>query len=155
MPLCTHFNDTLDRLGVVELPLLDRLYTWSNKRPSPVLARLDRVFVNHAQCTASPNTTLTSLVRPTSDHTPLLISISSTVPKTNLFRFENAWLLNQSFLPSVLPAWSDAPPHADAAGKLAGCLKMTRPRQRFGFGVCGRLQLSYPTANLLSCCLII
>ena len=48
------------------------------------------------------------------------------MPKTNLFRFENAWLLNHSFLPLVLPAWCDAPPHADAAGKLAGCLKMTR-----------------------------
>jgi len=126
VPLCSHFNDTLDRLGVVELPLLDRLYTWSNKRSSPVLARLDRVFVNHEQCSSYPNTTLTSLVRPTSDHTPLLISISSTIPKTNLFRFENAWLLNNSFLPSVLPAWRNAPPHADAAGKLAGCLKTTR-----------------------------
>ncbi|KAG2577768.1 hypothetical protein PVAP13_6NG174203, partial [Panicum virgatum] len=66
--LCSLFNDTLDRLGVVELPLLDRLYTWSNKRAEPVLARLDRVFVNPAQCSSFPNTTLTSLVRPTSDH---------------------------------------------------------------------------------------
>ena len=90
--LCTLFNDTLDSLGVVELPLLDRLYTWSNKRSSPVMARLDRAFVNTTQCSAYPNTTLTSLVRPTSDHAPLLLSIASTIPKTNLFRFENSWL---------------------------------------------------------------
>jgi len=124
--LCSLFNNTLDSLGVVELPLLDRLYTWSNKRADPVLARLDRAFVNMEQCSSYPNTTLTSLVRSTSDHTPLLITISSTIPKSPLFRFENAWLLQPTFLPSVLPAWQEAPPHADAAGQLASCLKMTR-----------------------------
>jgi len=114
--LCSLFNNTLDSLGVVELPLLDRLYTWSNKRADPVLARLDRAFVNMEQCSSYPNTTLTSLVRSTSDHTPLLITISSTIPKSPLFRFENAWLLQPTFLPSVLLAWQEAPPHADTAG---------------------------------------
>ena len=120
------FNDTLDRLGVVELPLLDRLFTWTNKQANPILARLDRAFVNTEQCTAFPNTTLTSLVRPTSDHTPLLITISSTTPKSSLFRFENAWLHQPTFLSAVLHAWRDAPAHSDAAGQLASCLKMTR-----------------------------
>ena len=36
--LCSLFNDTLDRLGVVELPLLDRLFTWTNKQANPILA---------------------------------------------------------------------------------------------------------------------
>jgi len=124
--LCTLFNDTLEKLGVVELPLLDRLYTWSNKRQNPTLARLDRVFVNPEQCSSFPNSTLTSLTRSTSDHTPLLVTIATDIPKTQTFRFENAWLHNPSFLPSVLPAWHDAPPHADAAGRLSGCLKATR-----------------------------
>lgn len=71
-------------------------------------------------------TTLTSLVRPTSDHTPILATLSTTIPHPNLFRFENARLRNQSFLPAVFPAWHDAAPHADATGFLAGCLKSTR-----------------------------
>ncbi|KAG2588484.1 hypothetical protein PVAP13_5NG346681, partial [Panicum virgatum] len=66
--LCQMFNDTLDHLEVVELPLLDKLFTWSNQREHPTLARLDRVFANHTQCTVFPNTSLTSLVWPTSDH---------------------------------------------------------------------------------------
>ncbi|CAO2165636.1 unnamed protein product, partial [Urochloa humidicola] len=33
---------------------------------------------------------------------------------------------NPTFLPSVLPSWHDAPPHVDAAGRLAGHLKSTR-----------------------------
>ncbi|CAN6236003.1 unnamed protein product [Urochloa humidicola] len=124
--LCSAFNDALSDIGVIELPLLDRLFTWSNKRSNPVLARLDRVFVNNDQCTVFPNTTLTSLPRPTSDHTPILASLATSIPKANLFRFENAWLRNQNFLPAVLPSWHDAPRHADAAGRLAGHLKSTR-----------------------------
>ncbi|CAN6162275.1 unnamed protein product [Urochloa humidicola] len=124
--LCAAFNAAIDDLGVIELPLLDKLFTWSNKRSTPVLTRLDRVFVNVDQCRSYPNTSLTSVPRPTSDHTPILASLATTIPKANLFRFENAWLRNQSFLPAVLPSWHDAPPHADAAGLLAGHLKSTR-----------------------------
>ncbi|CAN6218601.1 unnamed protein product [Urochloa humidicola] len=124
--LCAAFNATLEDIGVIELPLLDKLFTWSNQRADPVLARLDRVFVNNEQCAAFPNSTLTSLVRTTSDHTPILASLATTIPKSNLFRFENAWLRNATFLPSVLPSWHDAPPHVNAAGRLAGHLKSTR-----------------------------
>jgi hypothetical protein len=50
----------------------------------------------------------------------------SSVPSSNLFRFENSWLHNQTFLPSVLLAWHDAAFCSDSAGKLAACLKVTR-----------------------------
>jgi hypothetical protein len=124
--LCTSFNNTLDRLALVEIPLLDRFYTWSNKRDNPTLSNLDRVFANNAQCSAFPDTALTSLPRPTSDHTPLLLTLCTNIPKTTIFRFENAWLHNSSFLPMVLPAWSNAYPQVDTAGHLAACLKVTR-----------------------------
>ncbi|TVU02265.1 hypothetical protein EJB05_52261, partial [Eragrostis curvula] len=44
--LAAAFNDAINQLNLIELPLLDRLFTWSNKRASPTLARLDRVFIN-------------------------------------------------------------------------------------------------------------
>lgn len=44
--LAARFNDVIDQLSLLELPLLDRLFTWSNKQESPVLARLDRAFHN-------------------------------------------------------------------------------------------------------------
>ena len=103
--LCSMFNDAVDELGLLELPLLDSLYTWSNKRATPTLARLDRAFVNNDHSLAFPSTHLTSLVRQTSDHKPLLVSMSTNIPKSQVFRFENAWLKNAQFLPEVLPAW--------------------------------------------------
>lgn len=73
-----------------------------------------------------PLATLFSLPRPTSDHTPLLLSLSTSLPKAGFFRFEKFWLHNQSFLPSVLPAWEQAPVRDDAVGQLAACIKSTR-----------------------------
>ncbi|KAJ1275668.1 hypothetical protein BS78_05G153400 [Paspalum vaginatum] len=124
--LCTLFNDTLHEIGVQELPLLDCQFTWSNMRESPTLARLDRAFINNEYSTAYPSANLTSTTRTTSDHKPLLVSFSSTVPKSNIFRFENAWLKNTSFLPAVLPVWHGCSTSRDAAGSLAGKLKAVR-----------------------------
>lgn len=92
--------------------LLDRLFTWSNKRDNPVLARLDRVFFNGDLEVAIPNTTLTSLPHATSDHTPLLVTMDTSIPKTRCFRLENAWLHDSSFLPALTD------PVGDAAGAL-------------------------------------
>ena len=52
--------------------------------------------------------------------------MSTSIPKYNVFRFENSWLHNSSFLPSVLPAWCSANEIPDAAGRLDACLKSTR-----------------------------
>jgi exonuclease III len=70
LALASAFNDSIRTLALFELPLLDRLYTWSNKRDDPVLARLDRALFNQAWNVALPNSSLTSLPRPTSDQVP-------------------------------------------------------------------------------------
>jgi len=38
------FNDLINSLCLIEIPLSDRAYTWSNKREEPTLVRLDRCF---------------------------------------------------------------------------------------------------------------
>jgi hypothetical protein len=73
--LCTAFNDTIQELNVSEVDLSDRLYAWSNKQPNPILAKLDRVFTNNPLDSAFPMLNLSSLPRPTSDHSPLLLSL--------------------------------------------------------------------------------
>lgn len=103
--LATRFNHAIDALQVIELPLLDQLFTWTNKRATPTLARLDRAFINIAFSDAFPGTTLHSGNRPTSDHTPLHASIQTNIPKPKSFRLERSWLLDPSYLPSVTLAW--------------------------------------------------
>ena len=38
------FNEAISNLGLVEIPLQGRRYTWSNMQPSPLLEKLDWVF---------------------------------------------------------------------------------------------------------------
>jgi hypothetical protein len=108
-------------------PLLDRAYTWSNLRANPVLAHLDRVLYNHEFNLAASSTILTSLARPTSDHTPLLIAFDTTIPKRQAFRFENACLYDPSFLPLLRPVWNANPTAGGGdMGVLATKLKDSR-----------------------------
>jgi hypothetical protein len=42
--LADTFNALINVLALFELPLLDRLFTWSNAQAQPILVRLNRVF---------------------------------------------------------------------------------------------------------------
>ena len=94
------FNDFINDLGLQDIPLLDRLYTWSNNQDSPTLCRLDRALVNLTWSSFFPDTTLSSCTRVTSDHVPLILHASTSVPKPSVFRFDNHWLKSPSFPPS-------------------------------------------------------
>jgi len=96
------YSDIINSLALIEIPLVDRAFTWSNKRDTPTLVRLDRCFVNTFWDATFPNTSLSSLTRVASDHVPLLVTACSTVPRDKCFRFENSWLLRQDFMGRVL-----------------------------------------------------
>jgi len=95
------FNDTINLLGLIEIPLLDRSYTWSNKREYPTLVHLDWCFVNVHWENSFPNTSLASLTRFTSGHVPLFATATSMIPKSKCFRFENAWVFHPTFKASI------------------------------------------------------
>ena len=82
------FNDVIGHLGLVELPLKGRAFTWSNMQSDPLLEQLDWFFTSVNWTHAYPNTPLAKI---TSDHIPCKIVVSTNIPKTNLFRFENFW----------------------------------------------------------------
>ena len=58
------FNDFINGSGLIEVPLLDRQFTWSNNQNPPIMARLDRLLVNSDWSLALPDSTLTSTWRP-------------------------------------------------------------------------------------------
>jgi hypothetical protein len=119
------FNSWINDAGLIEIPLLDRLFTWSNNQPSPILARLDRVLVNTMWNSVLPDSSLHSFTRATSDHVPLL-SASSTTPKPAIFRFSNHWISHVSFGPLVTSNWlSVGSPETGALYR--SCLGKTLP----------------------------
>ena len=121
----TRFNDLISSIALVEIPLVDRAYTWSNRRVNPTLVRLDRCFVNLDWDACFPNTTLSSLTRFASDHVPLLACACTRVPRSVCFRFENSWLLNSQF-PMVVQSVLDQPLHGCPAKTFVLRLKRCR-----------------------------
>ena len=83
------FNEIINFLGLIELPIKGRCFTWSNMQSDPLLVQLDWFFTSPAWTLKYPNTTVRPLARPTSDHTPCVVSIGTSIPKAAVFRFEN------------------------------------------------------------------
>jgi len=85
-------NETISALGLVELPLKGKRFTWTNKQKSPLLEMLDYFFTSPSWTISYLNINVTTLFMETSDHVPCLINISTVIPKGQIFRFENYWL---------------------------------------------------------------
>ena len=75
------FNEAIHSLALVEIPLKDRSYIWSNMQDAPHLEKLDWIFTNEQWTISFPNTTVRTLAKTTSDHTPCCISIGTNMPR--------------------------------------------------------------------------
>jgi hypothetical protein len=85
------FNDAIGHLGLVELPLKGRAFTWSNMQANPLLEQLDWFFTSVNWTTSFPNTQVVPLAKITSDHIPCNVVIDTKIPKATIFRFESFW----------------------------------------------------------------
>lgn len=94
-------NDT----GLIDLPLQNRFFTWTNGRRNPTLERLDRAFISQEQLLSFPRSTLKALPRPWSDNTPLILTAFSCAVST-LIRFEFFWLRYSSVSEVMSNAWN-------------------------------------------------
>lgn len=61
-----------------------------------------------------------------SDHSPLVISISTDIPKAHIFRFENYWLLKDGFQDILNESWFASPSPTDKAKIIINKLKKLR-----------------------------
>jgi len=100
------FNDAIDHLGLIELPLKGRAFTWSNMQSDPLLEQLDWFFTSPNWTFDFPNTEVLPMARITSDHIPCRVAISTKIPRSNVFRFENFWVEHEGFLNTVQNCWT-------------------------------------------------
>jgi hypothetical protein len=99
-------NEIISYLGLVELPLKRGAFTWSNMQTQPLLEQLDWFFTSYQWTLSYPNTMVHPLGKSTSNHTPCVDSISTKIPKANIFRFENHWVERPGFFDLVKSIWS-------------------------------------------------
>ena len=120
------FNEAISALGLVELPLYGRKFTWSNKQQSPLLERLDWFFYSISWTNNFSGTSVSTLTMETSDHVPCLVSVTTDIPKGLVFRFENYWMQHENFLQIVQHGWSIPVHHSGAAKRITAKFKNLR-----------------------------
>jgi len=91
------FNDWVDKWALIELNTSNKRFTWTNNQ-TPILAKIDRIFVSTAWESAFPLVTVKALERLPSDHNPLVLNTGdNALFGKKRFRFEKWWLEKDSF----------------------------------------------------------
>lgn len=124
------FNDSISSLGLNEIMLQGRKYTWSNMQPSPLLEKLDWVFTSSSWTLSYLNISAKALDMLLSDHTPFVVIVSTNIPRSSIFRFENHWLCSDEFNTIVSDCWHNTAQLADSVRALTAKFKSLRKRLR-------------------------
>lgn len=117
------FNEAMNSQALVEIPLKGKNFTWSNMQEAPLLEKLDWCFTSEAWTLSFPSTMAIPLAKTTLDHIPILIKIGTTIPKAQLFRFENFWLQHPQFKEVVKQIWDQEVNEVDSAKCIAAKFK--------------------------------
>lgn len=72
----------------------------------PLLQQLDWFLTSNNWTTSYPNTMVKPLGKPVLDHIPCIVTIETTIPQSNLFRFESYWIQHPGFMEVVASAWN-------------------------------------------------
>jgi hypothetical protein len=121
------FNDIIGPLGIEELPLKGRSYSWSNMQQDPLLVQLDWFFTSVIWLHSYPKREVLPLAKITSDHIPCKVSIGTSISRYRIFKFENFWPEHPSFLETVQVGWSKQVRNSsNSATIIAGKLINTR-----------------------------
>lgn len=87
------FNDTISQVKLIDLPINDWLFNWSNMRENSHLAEIDRILVSNIWDSKFPWVEVFSVQRPISDHTPICLnSREGTLYAHRCFHFKKWWL---------------------------------------------------------------
>jgi len=120
------FNAAISQLGINEITLQGRKYTWSNKQHDPLLEKLDWVFTSENWATSYPTTSVLAMEMVPSDHCPCVVTISTSILRTKIFRFETYWLRHHGFQQVFTQSRSNTPSIADKAKVLTSKFKKLR-----------------------------
>ncbi len=121
------FSNLINELELMDLPIGNQLYTWSNQQSIPTLAKLDRFLISTEWDATFPYSVVSALPRITSDHSPLLLR---TLPKQDhrIFRFDKVWLTRNDFN-LLVPVWWNELANT-TSGVLSFAAKLRHCRKR-------------------------
>lgn len=111
----------------MDVPLRNRTYTWSSKRPVPSFSRLDRVFTSPEWAEEYPVITLEALEVLVSDHTPLILTCKGLESRRRVYKLETFWFKYDTPKAMVQQLWqggySQRTQLESFTGKLQSCIE--------------------------------
>jgi len=107
------FRDTITVCHLMDLGYQGDIFTWANNHDdNHIKCILDIYFATQEWTTLFPNFSNSHLIKFGSDHNPLLLEFSSTIPNRSKFpkpkRFEKIWLNNEDHINIVQQAWNNS-----------------------------------------------
>jgi len=122
------FNAIIDTLNLREIQMSGRKYTWANHLQNQTSEKLDRILTCTDFESKFPCTTVQTLSRDISDHTPLFINTNnSSLTYQPQFKFELGWLLRDGFCEMVHDIWTST--HAEGSPMERWQTKIRKLRQ--------------------------
>nr|KYP66721.1 Transposon TX1 uncharacterized [Cajanus cajan] len=119
------FNNFISDLGIVEVPLIGRSFTWY--RPNGrAKSRIDRIFVSRDWFDQWPGSIQMVLDRNISDHCPILLKNVEVDWGPKPFRFLDCWLHDKDFRPLVEKTWEETNVHGWGAFVVKEKLKQLK-----------------------------
>jgi len=106
---CSDFADWIQSEGLIDLGFSGPKLTWLRGMDTGMAkgARLDRALSNTAWRILFPEATVTHLPRISSDHTPLLLSLSGRMANKRMstFKFQAAWFTHKGLAEVIKSSW--------------------------------------------------
>ncbi|KAJ9700981.1 hypothetical protein PVL29_006352 [Vitis rotundifolia] len=105
-PSMRDFDSFIRECELLDPPLRNASFTWSNMQESPVCKRLDRFLYSNEWGLLFPQGLQEALIRRTSDHWPIVMDTNPFMWGPTPFRFENMWLQHTKFKENFRDWWS-------------------------------------------------
>ncbi|RVW72586.1 hypothetical protein CK203_060085 [Vitis vinifera] len=99
------FDNFIRESELLDPPLRNASFTWSNMQESPVCKRLDRFLYSNEWGQLFPQGIQETLIRRISDHWPIALDTNPFMWGPTPFRFENMWLHHPSFKENFRNWW--------------------------------------------------
>ncbi|KAK1291915.1 hypothetical protein QJS10_CPB17g00785 [Acorus calamus] len=117
------FSDWINLEGLLELPLANLAFTWSNMREAPSMAKLDRFLICTEWDEAFPECEVMGLPRSISDHVPILMRSMAQPRRAQNFKFESWWCDCEELEELVRRSWLTSANGLRGARRMAFKLK--------------------------------
>ena len=101
------FDKFIRESGLLDPPLRNAAFTWSNMQVDPICKRLDRFLFSSEWDFFFSQSLQEALPRWTSDHSPICLETNPLKWGPTPFRFENMWLLHPEFKEKFSDWWQE------------------------------------------------